>query len=153
MSALPNAVSYSQIKTTLEAVFEADLPQKVTADFIEKKLGQTSDAASVLSLMSQFGMIAADGTPTILYHAFRNEETRGEAFAEAIRHVYRDLYRISERAAHYSEMYQPNETPHTSDRESLEDMFARLMDIEKDSDDVREHAGTFQNLCSLARFK
>ena len=154
MSALPNANSYNQFKHALEAVFDADLPQKVTAEFVEKKLGQKSgDATSILSLMEQFGMIAADGTPTILYHAFRNEETRASAFAEAIRHVYRDLYRISERVAHYGEMYQPNETPHTSDRESLEGLFARLMNLQADSDDVREHAGTFQNLCQLAEFK
>ena len=34
-----------------------------------------------------------------------------------------------------------------------EGLFARLMNLQEGSEDVREHAGTFQNLCELADFK
>lgn len=50
------------------------------------------NARAIIPLLKRMNFLNADGTPTLLYDRYRNDETRAVALAEGIRKAYDDVF-------------------------------------------------------------
>lgn len=97
MATLPYVTAAGNIRKALEGIISAATPERVTQDFVKTILqipGGSGD--QMTSFLKKIGFANSDGTPTQLYRQFRNEGTRGQAAAAALRKAYEPLYKRNE---------------------------------------------------------
>lgn len=94
---LPYLASPGSIKKALDGIKTAATPPRVTGDFVSTKLQMKGGVgAAIPPYLKKVGFVASDGTPTDIYHRFRNHTTSGAAAAEAIKVGYRELAQANE---------------------------------------------------------
>ena len=94
---LPYLASPGSIKKALDRIKVAATPPRVTGDFVSTKLQMKGGVgAAIPPYLKKVGFVASDGTPTDIYHRFRNHTTSGAAAAEAVKVGYRELAQANE---------------------------------------------------------
>lgn len=97
MATLPYVTASGNIRRALEGIISAATPERVTQDFVKTILhipGGSGD--QMTSYLKKIGFANPDGVPTDLYRQFRNEGTRGQAAAAALKKAYEPLYKRNE---------------------------------------------------------
>lgn len=97
MATLPYVTASGNIRRALDGIVSAATPERVTQDFVKTILqipGGSGD--QMTSYLKKIGFAAPDGSPTELYRQFRNQGTRGQAAAAALKKAYEPLYRRNE---------------------------------------------------------
>ena len=96
-SLLPYLASPGSIKTALDKIRSAAVPERVTGDFVQTKLAIKGGTGSAIApFLKRIGLVASDGKPTDLYREFRNASQGGRAIAEAIKIGYKPLGEVNE---------------------------------------------------------
>lgn len=89
--------------------------------------------------MKRLGFISTDGTPTSLYSKFRNEQERGTAMAQVIRHGYK-------------EVFERNEYAHELEKTKFKNLIIEMTGLGPGDTQVGAIVGTFFALKSYAKF-
>src|SRR5258706_9727016 len=91
--------AYGSIPKILEKIKVAKAPERFTQDFLGTELGFPGGSRQpFIPLAKRLGLLGSDGTPTALYHQFRNPSTSRHAMAEAIKKGFPKLYARNEYA-------------------------------------------------------
>jgi len=124
----------------LDKIKEAKTPDRFTQDYLANTLGFASGSAKpFIGLAKRIGLLAPDGTPTELYHQFRNPDHSKTAIARAIRKGYADLF-------------TRNENAHKLDKKALECLVVQATGLDTDSGTLSAIVGTFDRLKAFADF-
>jgi hypothetical protein len=123
-----------------DKIISASQPERFTQDFLKTKLGYDSGSSRpFIPSLKRLGFISTDGTPTPLYSKFRNEEERGKAMAQAIRHGYK-------------EVFERNEYAHDLEKGKFKNLIIEMTGLEPGDTMVNAIVGTFFALKSSAKF-
>src|SRR6056297_2460471 len=99
MTNLPYIASPGNIPRALDGIIQAPVPERVSQDFVKSILKITgSSGDQITSYLKKIGFSDATGAPTEIYRKFRNQTSRGNAAAHALKHGYKEIYRHSEYA-------------------------------------------------------
>lgn len=94
---LPYMNSPGTVKTALERIREAALPERVHLDFVNTILKMKGGTGSAVPpFLKRLGFVNPDGSPSELYKQFRNSSTGGAAMAAAIRSSFKPLGEVRE---------------------------------------------------------
>ncbi|WP_434713165.1 DUF5343 domain-containing protein [Rhizobium sp. YTUHZ045] len=137
---LPYLSSPGTIKTALDRIRAAATPERVTHDFVQTRLQMKGGTgASIPPFLKKIGFVNSDGSPSGIYHKFRNAQTAAAAIAEAVRLGYRELFEANEYCYDLG------------DRE-LHSLICQVTGAATDSSVARLTVSTFRNLRDLADF-
>ena len=127
--------STTNLPKIMAKAVEGTAPEKFTREHLKGiGFGGSNDRA-VIPLLKDLGFLAADGTPTARYHAYRDQSRSKEVMAEALIEAYKDVFTI-------------NETPTQRDRQVIEGKFKSAHNV---TDRVAQlQAMTFFALLKLA---
>jgi len=86
--------TYGQLADVFKRISEGQAPDKFTRQHL-KDLGFASQSFhAVIPLLKTLGFLAADGSPTSRYHAYRDHSQSRVILGEALREAYSDLFTI-----------------------------------------------------------
>lgn len=123
-----------------ERIKEASVPDKFTQDFLREKLNfKGGTYKAFIPLAKKLNFLDSAGTPTELYHQFRNSDTSGLAMANALRHGYK-------------EVFERNEAAHSLAPERFKNLIVQITGRSKNDRVIQLVCHTFQNLRKLADF-
>ncbi len=129
------------VKTVLDKIIEAKVPERFTQDFLETKLGAKGGSARpIIPFLKRIGFLQQDGSTTELYRKFRNTTTSKAAMAKAIKHGYAELFERNEYA---------NDLP----KPRLLELISEISGAEKGNSADGLTASTFMNLKEYADFE
>jgi Family of unknown function (DUF5343) len=131
--------SYGLVPKVIKKIKEAETPPRFTQDHLATLGFSGGSARPIIPLLKRIGFLASDGTPTELYKALRNPAQSGKAMATAIRHGYKTIYALNEKA-------------HTLTRQELEGLVVQSTGLDAGATTVRAISATFENLKALADF-
>ena len=96
---LPYVTTIGTLERMLEKITTAAVPERFTQDFVSTKLAMKGGSArAVIPFIKKMGLVAGDGTPTTLYHEFRNASKSESAMATCIKKLYSPLFEMNEYA-------------------------------------------------------
>lgn len=94
---LPYMNSPGTIKTAMERIRQAAVPERVHLDFVNTILKMKGGAGSAVpSFLKRIGFVNPDGSPSEIYKQFRNTSTGGFAMATAIKNSFKPLGEVRE---------------------------------------------------------
>jgi hypothetical protein len=94
---LPYLATPGSLTKTLEKIKSAATPEHVTYDFISTVIGiKGGTGRSLIPFLKRAGLVKSEGTPSDLYHQFRNASTSKKAAATAFRMAYKPLFARNE---------------------------------------------------------
>lgn len=132
--------AYGTIPKILNKVKEAKTPSRFTQDFLAETLGFPGGSAKAfLPMAKRLGLLSSDGTPTELYHQFRNPDHSKGAMARAIRSGFADLF-------------ERNEDAHKLDKKGLEGLVMQATGLDQGSSTLRSIVNSFEALKAFAEF-
>lgn len=138
---IPYVNQPGSIIKVLEKIKEARVPDRVTSDFLETKLGCKGGAyKQFIPLGKKLGLLNTDGTPTELYKSFRNPDTSQVALGQAIKKGF-------------VELYERNEEAHKLSRERLKGLILEITGLDSKNKIVQLICNTFDRLKELANFE
>ena len=90
---LPYLVSPGSLKKTLDKIKSAATPERVTYDFMSTVIGiKGGTGRALIPFLKRAGLVKSEGSPSDLYHKFRNASTSKKAAATAFRTAYKPLF-------------------------------------------------------------
>jgi hypothetical protein len=125
----------STLKKVLSEIPSLGTPKKANSSWLASIGHGGGNNQSVLRVLKNVGLIAADGSPSEIWPAFKGGDK--QALAEGIRAGYRELFAI------YSDAYQ-------KDAEALRSFFRANTGLAEKAQQLCVQ--TFQNLCNAAEF-
>lgn len=124
------------LKSVLDQVLKAEVPEKFSKDFIAQVLGiKGGSAAQQISTLKRMGLVAADGTPTERYSRFRSDMDRSAAALEALK-------------AGYAAIFQKNTFAHKLSDNEIKDIVAQITGLKKNDAIVGYITGTYDRIRS-----
>ncbi|ATZ73327.1 hypothetical protein CWC33_06275 [Idiomarina sp. X4] len=137
---LPYSTSVGVLEKVLEKIKTASVPERVTQNFLNTKLGLKGGSANAsIPFMKKMGFVASDGSPTELYSEFRNPKKSRIAVGKA----FKDLY---------ARLYEMNEYVHDASDDEVLGLIVQSTGGEKDSRVTQQTLSTFNMLRKLADF-
>ena len=137
----PYVVSPGTLETALKKIKAAATPEKFTQDFLQNTLQMKGGTAqTVVPFLKKVGFLGSDGTPTPLYHQFRNPANSAHAVAQALRTGYKALFDV-------------NEGAHALSDNELKGLIVQVTGLTEDSRVVQAVMGCFKKLKQYADFK
>ncbi len=141
MSALPYVTAPGNVTKALKGIISAATPERVSQDFVKEVLGIPGGSGNQMaSYLRKIGLANPDGAPSDLYKQFRNEATRANAAAAALRQGYASLFRRNEYA---------HELPDVK----LKGLIIEETGVESESTVVRNIVSCFKHLKAYASSK
>ena len=132
--------SYGLIPKILQKIKDAKTPERFTQDYLGTTLGFASGAGKAfIPFAKRIGFLGSDGTPTEIYHQFRNPDHSKGAMAHAIRIGYSDLF-------------ARNENADKLDHKGLEGLVVQATGLDSGSSTLRAIVNSFENLKQFADF-
>lgn len=86
--------AYGQLPEVFKRISEGQAPDKFTRQHIKDLGFASSNFHAVIPLLKTLGFLAADGSPTSRYHAYRDHSQSRAVLGEALREAYSDLFTI-----------------------------------------------------------
>lgn len=140
MSALPYVTAPGNVTKALEGIVAAATPERVSQDFVKEVLKIPGGSGNqITSFLKKIGFAGSDGVPTLIYRQFRNESTRGQAAAAALKEGYGELYRR-------------NEYAHEMSDAKLKGLIIEVTGAGEDSSSVTYASSCFKNIRAFASF-
>ncbi|WP_020680829.1 DUF5343 domain-containing protein [Marinobacterium rhizophilum] len=137
---LPYSTSVGVLEKVLEKIKTASVPERVTQNFLNTKLGLKGGSANAsIPFMKKMGFVASDGSPTELYSEFRNPKKSRIAVGKA----FKDLY---------ARLYEMNEYVHDASDDEVLGLIVQCTGGEKDSRVTQQTLSTFNMLRKIADF-
>lgn len=137
---LPYSTSVGVLEKVLEKIKTASVPERVTQNFLNTKLGLKGGSANAsIPFMKKMGFVAGDGSPTELYSEFRNPKKSRIAVGKA----FKDLY---------ARLYEMNEYVHDASDDEVLGLIVQCTGGEKDSRVTQQTLSTFNMLRKIADF-
>lgn len=137
---LPYVASPGSVKTCLEKIQQASVPQRVTVDFIQTVLNIKGGTGSALvPFLKKIGFVSSEGTPTEFYKSFRNPSVGKKVMADAIKTSYVDLGNV-------------NEYFYSLSDEELKALIIQVTGQKKEDSTVKLVFSTLKNLINFADF-
>lgn len=125
------------LKSVLDAMIKAEVPEKVTQDFISTVLGlKGGSAAQQLPVLKRLGLVSAEGKPTDRYSRFRSDTNRSVAALEALK-------------SGYAAIFQKNTYAHKLSEAELRDIAAEITGLKKTDSIISYICGTFERVKSF----
>ncbi len=125
------------LKSVLDAVLKAEVPDRFSKDFIAQVLGiKGGSAAQQISVLKRMGLVGTDGTPTERYSRFRSDMDRSGAALESLRSAYQAVF-------------QKNEFAHKLSDTELKDVVAQITGLKKTDPIVAYMVNTFEKIRSF----
>lgn len=119
----------------MKKIIEGTAPDKFTTEHLKKIGFPSSNDRALLGILKDLGFISDSGTPTQLYHDYRNTSKSSKVLGDALKEAYSDIFHI-------------NEKPSQSDRPAITGLFKSTHNV---SDQVASFmANTFLSLLSMA---
>jgi hypothetical protein len=129
------------VSKILNKIKEARTPDRFSQDYLETVLGFSGGGARpFIPLAKRIGLVGSDGTPTDLYHRFRNPAQSEQAMNDAVR-------------IGYDELFKRNQYAYALDRAGLEGLVVEITGLEKSSGTLKAIINTFEALRSFANFE
>ncbi|WP_430463738.1 DUF5343 domain-containing protein [Tabrizicola sp.] len=101
---IPYSPSPGSITAVLDAIVNAERPDKFSNNFMESVLSQSGGGArSVPPLLKKMGFLTSDGTPTDLYSKFKTDSGRAMAAFLGLKSAFGEVFRKNEFAHKVSE--------------------------------------------------
>lgn len=101
---LSYVTSPGTLKSMLERIKEASLPERFTQDFVETKLRMKGGTArSLIPFIKKMGLVSSDGIPTDQYREFRNKLRSGVVIARSMKLIFAELFEMNEYANELSD--------------------------------------------------
>jgi hypothetical protein len=133
--------AYGSIPKILEKVKTAKAPDRFTQDFLETVLGFPGGSRRpFIPLVKRLGLLGSDGSPTDLYHKFRNDDHTKGAMAQAIRNGYPTLF-------------DRNQYAYKLDKNKLEGLVMEATGLDAGSKTLKAIVGTLEALKPFADFE
>ena len=85
------------VPSIMDAIVRGTAPPKFTQQHLKDIGFSSSNDRAIIGVLKDLGFLAADGTPTARYHAYRNPTDSRRIMAEAVRETYGDLFTINAR--------------------------------------------------------
>jgi Family of unknown function (DUF5343) len=128
---------YGQLPEFFSKLQQGQAPEKFTQQHL-KDIGFTSSSyRALIPLLKTIGFLSADGSPTSLYHSYRNKAEASKILGGAVRNAYADLFLI-------------NDPPTERDKDLVEGKFKSTHNV---GDRISElMAKTFFALAKLSDF-
>jgi hypothetical protein len=137
----PYVDAYGKIKTLVEKIKEAQVPPKVTNDFLYTMLGLKSTSyRAMIPLLKRLGFINDANVPTPAYREYRDEKKSKIIMAQLVRNAYKDLFAA-------------NEYAYTLKRDDVISKLNTVLGTPSDDKITPKVAGTFLALCDLSDFE
>lgn len=137
---LPYSTSVGVLEKVLEKIKTASVPERVTQNFLNTKLGLKGGSANAsIPFMKKMGFVGSDGSPTELYSEFRNPKRSRIAVGKA----FKDLY---------TRLYEMNEYIHDASDDEVLGLIVQCTGGEKDSRVTQQTLSTFNMLRKIADF-
>ena len=132
-------ITTKNLEAFLNAIINAQAPQKVTQKFIESLGFKSTNDRLFIGLLRGIGFIDSNGIPQNSYYQFLDQSKSKYVLADAIRNAYSDLFAINKKANLMS----------TSD---VKNKLKTLFQGNKSDNVLGAMANTFVALCKLADF-
>ncbi len=137
----PYVDAYGKIETLFKKIIEAQVPPKVTNDFLYTKLGLKSTSyRAMIPLLRRLGFIDQSNIPTTNYRNYRDKKHSKIIMAERIRATYTDLF-------------STNEYAYKLKKEEIISKLNTLLGTSMDDKYTPKVAATFLALSKLADFE
>jgi len=137
----PYVFAYGKTKELFEKIKEAEVPPKVTNDFIYTKLGLKSTSyRAMIPLLKKLGFIDDANVPLAPYRDYRDATQSQAIMARQIRIAYKDLF-------------SANEYAYKLKKDDIVAKLNTLLGTPSDDPTTPKVAHTFLALCSLADFE
>jgi hypothetical protein len=137
----PYVDAYGKIDELFKKIQEAQVPTKVTNDFLYTVLGLKSTSYRVMiPLMKRLGFIDEANVPTAYYRDYRDPAKSKIIIARLIKSAYKDLFAT-------------NEYAYKLRKEELIPKLNTVLGAPADDKQTPKVIGTFLSLCSLADFE
>lgn len=86
--------TYGQLGEVFKRISDGQAPDKFTRQHLKDLGFASSNFHAVIPLLKALGFLAADGSPTARYHAYRDHSQSRAVLGEALREAYGDLFTI-----------------------------------------------------------
>jgi hypothetical protein len=137
----PYVDAHGKIEALFNKIKEAEVPPKVTVDFLSTKLGlKSSSYRAMIPLLKKLGFIDEANVPLAPYREYRDETQSRVVMARQIRHAYKDLF-------------SANEYAYKLKKEDIISKLNTLLGTPSDDIYTPRVAGSFLALCNLADFE
>jgi hypothetical protein len=137
----PYVFAYGKLSELFNKIKEAEVPPKVTIDFIYTKLGLKSTSyRAMIPLLKKLGFIDDANAPLAPYREYREEAQSRVVMARQIRSAYKDLF-------------SANEYANKLKKDDIVSKLNTLLGTPADDANTPKVAGTFLALCNLADFE
>ena len=137
----PYIDAYGKLSELFKKIKEAEVPPKVTVDFIYTKLGLKSTSyRAMIPLLRKMGFIDVANAPLAPYREYREETQSRIVMARQIRSAYKELF-------------STNEYAYKLKKEEIISKLNTLLGTPADDTQTPKVAGTFLALCNLADFE
>jgi len=137
----PYVYAYGKIGNVFQKIKEAQVPPKVTVDFLYTKLGLKSTSyRPMIPFLRELGFIDSNNAPTAAYRNYRDEKKSKIIMAQRIRDSYKELFAA-------------NEYAYKLKREDILSKLNTVLGTPTDDKITPRVAGSFQALCELADFE
>lgn len=136
----PYVDAYGKLEILFQKIKEAEVPPKVTNDFLQTKLGLKSTSyRAMIPLMKRLGFIDDANVPNENYRQYRDENNSKAIMAQQVKIAYKDLFAA-------------NEYANTLGRDEVITKLTTVLGTPADDKTTPKVAGTFLALCAMADF-
>lgn len=137
----PYVNAYGRIEELFKKIKEAQVPPKVTSDFLYTKLGLKSTSyRAMIPLMKRLGFIDEANAPTKAYRDYRDDKKSKIIMAQQVRNTYKDLF-------------ETNEYAYNLKKEEIISKLNTVLGTPTDDKITPVVASSFLALCDLADFE
>lgn len=132
---------YGKIEEFFRRITEAQVPPKVTVDFIYTQLGfKSTTFRAMIPLLKKLGFIDEANVPTTIYRDYRDPSKSRAILAQQIRKTYKDIF-------------STNEYAYKLKRDEIVSKLNSVLGTSADDKYTPKVAATFSALCNLADFE
>jgi len=138
---LPYVEAYGKIDEFFRRITEAQVPPKVTLDFVYTQLGLKSTSfRAMIPLLKKLGFIDDANVPTSVYREYRDPTKSKIVMAQQIRKAYKEIFAT-------------NEYAYKLKRDEITSKLNTILGTPSDDKYTPKISGTFMALCNLADFE
>ena len=137
----PYVNAHGKIEELFKRIKEAQVPPKVTLDFLSTKLGLKSTSyRAMIPLLKKLGFIDEANVPTAAYRDYRDENKSKIIMAQLVKNAYKNLFAT-------------NECAHKLKREEITSKLNTVLGTPMDDKTTPIVAASFLALSNLANFE
>ena len=109
----PYVEAYGKLEEFFKRITEAQVPPKVTLDFVSTQLGlKSSSFRAMIPLLKKLGFIDESSVPTPFYREYRDPMKSKIVMAQQVKKAYKELFATNEYAYKLKKRGNNTQTKH-----------------------------------------